>query len=76
MTPNGSLLAWIKRCGVDGFVGAFVGDDGITDAPKHLPGRPPATQFCSSLDEARQWVKDQAAALNLPVKWVSINPEI
>ena len=72
MTSNGSnLLAWIKACGDDEFIGAFVGEGAVPDADHNIPGRLPATQLCSSPDEARQWVEEQAAAFNLPVKWVS-----
>jgi hypothetical protein len=74
MIPEGNLLAWIKPCGDDEYVGAFVGDGAAPDARRHLPGRAPATQLCSSPDEARQWVEDQAAALDLPIKWVSDIP--
>src|SRR5271165_2350684 len=71
MVPSGSLLAWIKPCGGgSGFIGAFVGDNGESDAHRRSPGRAPAVQHCSSADEARMWVEDQAAAFGLPVKWV------
>jgi hypothetical protein len=75
MLPNGNLLAWIEPCGINKFVGAFVGEGAAPDAQRHSPGRPPATQLCSSPDEARQWIKDQAAALDLPIKWVIDIPE-
>jgi hypothetical protein len=71
MTLNGSLLAWIESRGADEFVGAFVGEGAARDDKRNLPGRAPATQVCSSPDEARQWVEEQAAALALPVKWVN-----
>jgi hypothetical protein len=74
MMPGGNLLAWIKPYGVDEFVGAFVGDGAAPDTYSHSPGRAPATQLCASSDEARQWVEDQAAALNLPIKWMTDSP--
>ena len=33
--------------------------------------RAPATQSCSSVGEARQWVENEAAALGAPVEWVA-----
>jgi hypothetical protein len=69
----GNLLGWIKPLSADEFVGAFVGEGAVPDAHKGFPGRAPATQLCSTLDEARQWVEEQAAAFDLPVKWVSEN---
>jgi hypothetical protein len=74
MKPHGSLLAWIKPRRADEFVAAFVGEDAAPGACKDFPGRAPATQLCSSPDEARQWIEDQAAAVDLPVKWVSELP--
>jgi hypothetical protein len=74
MTLSGNLLAWIEPRGAGEFVGAFVGEGAAPDAHRHISGRLPATQVCSSSDEARQWVEDQAAALDLPVKWVSDVP--
>ncbi len=74
MTPSGQLLAWIEPKGDHRFVGAFVGEDSIAGAGSDVPGRSPATQLCSSSTEAREWVEEQAAALNLPVKWVSDQP--
>ena len=70
MTINGSLVAWIEPCGDDHYIGAFVGD-GAHGQPG---GRAPATQNCSSPAEAREWVEDQASALQLPVKWVNPAP--
>jgi hypothetical protein len=55
-------------------MGAFVGDGAARDAHNHSPDRAPATQTGSSSDEAWQWVEDQAAALDLPIKWVSDIP--
>jgi hypothetical protein len=74
MTISGKLLAWIESRNAAEFVGAFVGEDPVHGGRGHSPGRAPATQVCSSRDEARQWVEEQAAALALPVKWVSGAP--
>jgi hypothetical protein len=74
MMPAGNLLAWIKPCGVNEFVGAFVGDGAAPDSNGRSPGRAPAAQLFSSCDEAQRWVEDQAAALKLPIKWVSDIP--
>jgi hypothetical protein len=74
MIPSGNLLAWIEPCGADEFMGAFVGEGSAHDVHRHSPGRAPATQLCSSPDEARQWVEDQAAAFGVPVKWLSDIP--
>jgi hypothetical protein len=58
--PHHRLLAWIEpkahRC-TAGFVSAAVS------------GRPPATRDCASIEEARQWVEDEAAALQVSVVW-------
>jgi hypothetical protein len=70
MKPRGNLLAWINSCKAGEFVAAFIGEGAVPGAYKDFPGRSPATRFCCSLDEARQWIEDQAAALDLPVKWV------
>jgi hypothetical protein len=72
--PHGTLLAWIKPRSVDEFVAAFVGEDAALSARKDFPGRAPATRLCSSPDEARRWMEDQAAALDLPIKWMSEEP--
>jgi hypothetical protein len=68
MSLGGSLLAWIEPHDPDGFVGAFVGEDAAPVG--EWPGRAPATQLCASVNEARQWVEEQAAAFGVPVKWV------
>jgi hypothetical protein len=70
-TRHGNLLGWIKPLSADEFVGAFVGEGAVPDARRGFLGRAPATQLCSTHDEARQWVEEQAAAFDLPVKWVS-----
>ena len=63
MRPVGSLLAWVEVSGTGEVRGAFVGDGARS--------RLPATQACSSIEEAREWVVEEAAALDLPVKWLS-----
>jgi hypothetical protein len=62
MLPSGQLLAWIEPSESGEYLGAFVGDK--------APRRQPATQSCSSVEEARLWVIEEAAALDLPVKWL------
>jgi hypothetical protein len=61
--PKGSLLAWIEPCGDDGFTAALVGE--------WATSRAPATQLCSTPRDAREWIKEQAAAFPLPIRWVS-----
>jgi hypothetical protein len=75
MKPDGSLLAWIKPRSADEFVAAFVGEHAVSGAYRNFAGRAPAKRFCSSLDEARQWIEGQAAAFDLPVRWVSGMPQ-
>ncbi|MDR3531045.1 MAG: hypothetical protein P4L90_10900, partial [Rhodopila sp.] len=67
---SGNLLAWIEPCGADGFIGAFVGEGAVPDPRRPSGGRAPATKLCSSPDEARQWIEDQAAAFDLPIQWI------
>jgi len=64
---NGKLLAWVESHGDDEYLAAFVG----ASAARH---RDPATQLCSSAGDARQWVEGEAAALDVPVEWVSEAP--
>lgn len=71
MRPKCNLIAWIERQGTGRFVGAFVGEGAGPDPNRNFPGREPATRVCSSRDEARAWIKEEAASLDLPVKWVS-----
>jgi hypothetical protein len=75
MTPSGNLLAWIKPSGAGAFIGAFVGEGATPDGRRHFPGRAPAIRSCSSSDEARKWVEDQATALDLPIKWIPAMPQ-
>jgi hypothetical protein len=60
------LFAWIAPQGDDKFVAAF--------RAAAAPNRAPATQACSSADEARRWVEHEAAALDVPVAWVGEAP--
>jgi hypothetical protein len=66
--PNRHFLAWIEPRGSDEFLAAFVGEPVARQ-------RAPATQLCSSAGEARQWVEREAAAVDIPVKWVPQAPE-
>jgi hypothetical protein len=62
MPHSDRLLAWIESCADDEFLAAFVG----SAASKRIP----ATQLCSSPDEARRWVQEEAAAFGgVPVEW-------
>ena len=70
MKPHGNLLASIKPCSPTEFVAAFVGEGAVPGASRDFRGRAPAAKLCSSSDQARRWVEEQAAALDLPVKWV------
>lgn len=65
MTTSGNLLAWIVPRGDDEFLAAFVSEEAK---------RAPAIQSCSSSQEAHEWVKDQAAALNASIKWLRKAP--
>ncbi|MFL5280664.1 MAG: hypothetical protein ACJ8AW_06610 [Rhodopila sp.] len=69
MILDGNLLAWIEPCD-GGFIGAFVGEGAAPDPDARISGRAPATQLCATPDEARSWVEAEAAALDLPVRWV------
>jgi hypothetical protein len=64
---DGSLLAWITQSAQERFVAAFVGAGAVHQ-------RAPATQLCSTRDEAEQWVKDEAAALDVSIEWVDPVP--
>jgi hypothetical protein len=68
--PSGKLLAWIEPRGGDReFTAAFV------SAPT-AERRAPATYSCASLNEAREWVEVQAAALGVPVEWTDDRPRV
>ena len=64
---DGGLLAWITQSAPERFVAAFVGADAALQ-------RAPATQLCSTRAEAEQWVKDEAATLDVPIEWVDAAP--
>jgi hypothetical protein len=66
-----SLLAWIEPCDGGEFLGAFVGEGATPGAIPNFPGRAPATRRYPSPDEARQWIENEAAAFDLPIKWVN-----
>ena len=70
MMLDGNLLAWVKP-GDGGFVGAFVGEGAVAGPLGGTPGRAPATRLCATPEEARRWVEREAAALDLPIRWVS-----
>ena len=66
--PQGSkLLAWIEPRNDEMFLAAFVGGAATK--------RRPATNLCTSPDEARQWIEDEAAEMGLPVEWLDAAPE-
>lgn len=76
MIPSGNLLAWIEPSRAGGFVAAFVSEyTSLGGRSEPFSGRAPATQVCSSSEEAHQWVEDQAANLDLPVRWVRDMPQ-
>jgi hypothetical protein len=66
MPVSGKLVAWIEPRNNDEFLAAF--------GAAAVPGRPPAVQTCSSPAEAKRWIEDQAAALELPIEWVNGAP--
>jgi hypothetical protein len=70
MTLSGNLLAWIEPSGTGEFIGAFVGEGATPDTGRDYPGRAPATRHCPSVDDARRWVEEEAAALDLPIRWL------
>ncbi len=59
---TGALRAWID-IEDDKVVGAFTSNDEATRAP--------AKRRFHSPEEARHWVESEAAALGLPVEWVT-----
>ena len=63
MLDGAKLLAWIEPQANDEFLAAYVGSAATERAP--------ATQICRSSDEARDWVRNEAAALGVPIHWVS-----
>ncbi len=67
MLPCGKLLAWVEPRDGDVFLAALVGEDAADI-------RAPATQLCASHRAARQWIEDEAAALGLPVRWLTRPP--
>ena len=67
MSQKSKLLAWVEPRGDQAFLAAFVSGA----ATERLP----ATQLCTSPDDARQWIEDEAATLGLPVEWLDSAPE-
>lgn len=43
---------------------------------REKPGRRPATKRCRSVDEATQWIDQEAEALGFPVEWVGAGERI
>lgn len=74
MPLSDKLLAWIEPRSTDEFVAAFVGEGAAPDERRDFAGRAPAIQFCSSREEAQQWIEDQATALDLSVRWLDEGP--
>jgi hypothetical protein len=70
MTPGGKLRAWIERQPGGRFLAGFVAVVVTPDGRMAVANRPPATQVCSTPEEAREWVEDEAFAFGLPVEWV------
>ena len=65
---DGKIRAWLEtHSGKPGVLAAFLGEAEETDDP---PRRSPATRFCASFEEARQWVEHEARAFGVPVDWV------
>lgn len=75
MGPSGDLLAWIEPRSADTFVASFIGEEAVPDARRGFRGRIPAQHLCASTNDARNWVKEQAAELGLAVKWLSYRPD-
>jgi hypothetical protein len=75
MVPHGTLLAWIETRHEDEVVASFIGDGALPNPGRPTTGRAPATQLCSSVEVARQWVHEQAQAFDLPVRWVDGAPD-
>lgn len=63
---EGKIRAWLNDRGDrDGVVAAYVG---ISEGRTPLR-RAPATRFCGSAEEARQWVEAEARELDVSIKW-------
>jgi len=68
MPVRSKLIAWVKPYGVCQFLASFVGGGATL--------RPPATQLCTSLSEARQWIEGEAAQIGAPIAWLSEPPDM
>jgi hypothetical protein len=66
MPLRSKLLAWVEPQNGQEVLAAFVGGAATKRAP--------ATQLCASSAEARKWVEDEAAAIGLPVEWLTAAP--
>jgi hypothetical protein len=66
MPQRSKLLAWVEPQSDNECLAAFVGGAATQ--------RVPAMQLCSSREEARRWVEDEAAQFGLPVEWLSAAP--
>ena len=55
------LSAWIELID-DKFVAAL--------RAAQTPNRAPATRLCSTVEEAKEWVEREVAALDVPMEWV------
>jgi len=62
MARDDRLLAWIEQHNDDEYVGAFAGSGARERAP--------ATQHCSTPNDAREWVNAQVDELGIPIEWV------
>lgn len=67
MPRSNKLLAWVQPRGEEEFLASFVGGAATK--------RRPATHLYDSRDEARQWIEEEAAKLDLPIEWLSAAPE-
>ena len=67
--PNvAKLLAWIESHDGHEFTAAFVS--------ALAPRRAPATRRCTSLEEARRWIEQEAEALGrVLIAWADQEPE-
>jgi len=67
MTDSDKLIAWVEVRERDEVLAAFVGAPAVNR-------RGPATLLCSTTEDARQWVEEEASALGVEVKWIDKPP--